>query len=267
MDRSTRLIELPHEQLIAGQYQMRRQFDAQALEELAQSIKSTGLLQPIVVRALSADQYEIVAGERRWRACKLAGLQTVSCLLNDYTDEQVAAASAIENVNRVNLNPIEEAVAYKRLVDDFFYRHEEVASIVGKSRAKITNSLRLLKLAERVQTLLIDGVLSEGHGKLLSSLDIAEQCFFAEQCRQQAWSVRNLEKEIAAGGHANIKVKKTLANEDANLKRLAERLSLHVGCPVTILHNEKQTRLQIDCHNLDVLDGVLDKINFKEKEF
>lgn len=253
-----RLLELELQQLHPSSYQMRRVFDPDSLNELADSIRSTGLLQPIVVRASSDQQYEIVAGERRWRACKLAGLKTAACLLNAYSDAQVAAAATIENVNRVNLNPIEEAQAYKRLVDEFKYRHEEVASIVGKSRSKITNCLRLLQLDVIVQQWIIQQKLSEGHAKCLVGLSASEQRNWARQCITQQWSVRQLELQLA-----DIR-QQANAQSNPNIQRLSEKLSIHLGCKVNIRHNSKQTKLEIDCHNLDVLDGVLDKINFTD---
>jgi len=158
--------------LVRGRYQPRQHFDPEKLQELADSIKSTGgLLQPIVARPLPNGQYEIVAGERRWRAAQLAGLLDVSCLVCPYTDEQALQAAIVENISRADLNPIEEAKAYQRLIDEFQYLHEEVAASIGKSRTVITNSLRLLKLDPRVQTLLIEEKLSEGHGKILAGLD------------------------------------------------------------------------------------------------
>jgi ParB family chromosome partitioning protein len=182
--------------LVRGKYQPRRHFDSAQLQELAESIKTTGgLLQPIVVRPINSNQYEIVAGERRWRAAQLAGLNDVSCLVSHYTDEQALQASIIENISRADLNPIEEAQAYQRLIDEFQYLHDEVAAAVGKSRTSITNVLRLLKLDPRVQELLIHGKLSEGHGKILAGLPISAQFQLAELSIQKGWSVRKIEAE------------------------------------------------------------------------
>src|SRR4029079_3847018 len=172
LKRKPTLQQITIDRLSRGKYQPRQHFDPEKLQELADSIKSTDwLLQPIVVRPLSDGNYEIVAGERRWRAAQLAGLGEVSCLVFNYSDEQALQASIVENISRADLNPIEEAQAYQRLIDEFHYLHEEVAASVGKSRTAITNSLRLLKLDPRVQKFLIEGKLSEGHGKILASLE------------------------------------------------------------------------------------------------
>lgn len=258
-----RLLELAHQQLRVSRFQMREVFDEEKLQELASSIASSGLLQPIVVRMVADNCYEIVAGERRWRACKLAGLEQVPCLLNSYSDAQVAAAATIENVNRIDLNPIEEATAYKRLVDEFAYMHEEVASIVGKSRSKITNSLRLLKLDPELQQALITGKLSQGHAKYFSSLTHAQQREIASRCIDEQWSVRQLQQALASS--SGKEGAKTQA-QDPNLKRLSEKLSLHMGCSVQVAYNEKHTKLAIDCHNLEVLEGVFKKMNFDSSD-
>ncbi len=156
---------IPIEQLVRGKYQPRRHFDKKALEELAQSIRTNGLIQPIVVRPIAKQQYEIIAGERRWRAVQLAGMHNIECVIRDLTDTEAIEASTIENLQREDLNPIEEATAFQRLADDFHYTHEEIAATIGKSRARVSNVIRLLKLDTSVQQLLIDGLLNEGHVK------------------------------------------------------------------------------------------------------
>lgn len=254
------LRDLPVDKLQRGYYQPRRHFREEELIELAKSIESAGLIQPIVVRPIDSERYEIVAGERRWRAAQLAGLGTVPCLINQYDDEQTAAVSTIENINRVDLDPIEEAEAYQRLIDEFGYFHDEVAAIVGKSRAKISNALRLLKLEKRVQQLLADGQLSEGHGKILASLPDAQQYALACRTVEQSWSVRRVEKEVKrlqSKGNDNHK-------KDANVIKLESNLGDYLGCKVNIDYSEKQCRMEIDCHDLEILQGVLDKIGFKE---
>src|SRR5579883_2735188 len=195
LKRKATLQQISIELLVRGKYQPRQHFDPEKLKELADSIKSTGgLLQPIVVRPFH-DQYEIVAGERRWRAAQMAGLGEVSCLICHYTDEQALQASIVENISRADLNPIEEAQAYQRLIDEFHYLHEEVAASVGKSRTAITNSLRLLKLDARVQQYLVTGMISEGHGKILAGLEPQHQIELAERCVQKGWNVRKMEAE------------------------------------------------------------------------
>ena len=153
------------------------------------------MIQPIVVRAIFDENYEIVAGERRWRAAQLAGLSMVPGLIRHYTNEQTAAVSIIENLQRKDLNPIEEAKGYLKLIDEFNYIHEEVAAVVGKSRTKITNALRLLRLEKRVQELLIQNKLSEGHGKVLAGLPLHQQYELSMRCVEHEWSVRKIEQE------------------------------------------------------------------------
>lgn len=249
--------------LVRGKYQPRQQFDQEKLQELADSIKSTdGLLQPIIVRPLANNRYEIVAGERRWRAAQLAGLGDVSCLVFNYTDEQTLQASIVENISRADLNPIEEAQAYQRLIDEFNYLHEEVAASVGKSRTAITNSLRLLKLDPRVQALLISGQLSEGHGKILASLLPHQQISLAEQCVQKGWNVRKVEaeaKKLQKEGDVN-----TGKYGDANLEHLETALSEHIGNRVNIdYENRGGGYVRIRFNNVDELEGHFQRIGFK----
>ncbi|MEO8400374.1 MAG: ParB/RepB/Spo0J family partition protein [Gammaproteobacteria bacterium] len=256
------LLQLSVDQLVRGKYQPRRHFDQVQLQELAESIKTTGgLLQPIVVRPLSTDQYEIVAGERRWRAAQLAGITEVSCLVSKYTDEQALQASIIENINRADLNPIEEASAYQRLIDEFHYLHEEVAAAVGKSRTKITNALRLLKLDPRVQELLIAEQLTEGHGKILAGLAIHLQYALAEQSIQKGWSVRKIEleaKKILQPAEKNDPY------GDPNIRRLEVALADHVGNQVNIECEERGGGfVKIRFSNVDELEGHFERLGFK----
>lgn len=254
---------IPLDQLTRGKYQPRMHFDPEALDELASSIKSNGLIQPIVVRPCGVDHYEIVAGERRWRAAQLAQLESVNCLVNNYTDDQAAEVTAIENVNRVDLNPIEEARAYQRLVDDFEYIHDEIAAAVGKSRTKISNSLRLLKLEPRVQEYLIAKKISEGHGKVLAGVPQNLQYELASKTISRAWSVRKLE----------IEAKKILEDEkreknpmDPNIKFLEKEVTDHIGCRVQIDFDEGKGQMKIDFQNLDILEGILTKMGYDKSE-
>jgi len=252
---------LPIEQLVRGQYQPRRHFDSAQLQELAESIKTTGgLLQPIVVRPISANRYEIVAGERRWRAAQIASMTEINCLISHYTDEQALQASLIENLNRADLNPIEEAEAYQRLIEEFDYLHEEVAAALGKSRTTITNSLRLLKLDARVQSWLIEGKLSEGHGKILAGLESKHQVQLAELCIQKGWSVRKIESEakklqiLDNAGHYS----------DPNLQRLEIALSEHIGNNVEINYESRGGGyMRIRFNNIDELEGHFARLGFK----
>lgn len=256
------LQQLSIDQLRRGKYQPRKYFDPEQLKELADSIKTTGgLLLPIIVRPLSAGIYEIVAGERRWRAAQLAGLSEVSCLINNYTDEQALQASIIENINRANLNAIEEAESFQRLIDEFQYQHDEVAAAVGKPRSVITNSLRLLKLDKRVQEFIIHGQLSEGHGKIIAGLPANQHFALAETCVQKKWSVRKLESEA----------KKLLQPEmnagpysDPNIKHLETALSEHIGNHVHIDCEDRGGGfVKIRFNNIDELEGHFARLGFK----
>lgn len=256
------LQQLSIDQLVRGKYQPRRHFDSVQLQELADSIKTTGgLLQPIVVRPIANNQYEIIAGERRWRAAQLAGMGEVSCLVSHYTDEQALQASIIENINRADLNPIEEAEAYQRLIDEFHYLHEEVAAAVGKSRTKISNALRLLKLDPRVQELLISGQLSEGHGKILAGIPMQQQFALAEKSVQKGWSVRKIEIEAKKLLGASIL---DSPYSDPNLKHLEIALSDHIGNQVQIDCEERGGGfVKIRFNNIDELEGHFEKLGFK----
>lgn len=262
LKRRPTLQHIPIDLLKRGQYQPRQHFDPQKLQELADSIKSTGgLLQPIVVRPAGAE-YEIVAGERRWRAAQLACLEDVSCLVFQYTDEQALQAAIVENISRADLNPIEEAQAYQRLIDEFHYLHEEVAASVGKSRAAITNCLRLLKLDTRVQHMLITGQLSEGHGKILASLAAHQQMELAERCIQKGWNVRKMEMEAKRLQMASMEPNSPYS--DANIKRLETALSEHVGNRTQIEYEERGGGyMRIRFNNIDELEGHFQRIGFK----
>ncbi|OGT46978.1 MAG: hypothetical protein A3E83_07225 [Gammaproteobacteria bacterium RIFCSPHIGHO2_12_FULL_41_20] len=257
------LKQLPIDQLVRGKYQPRQYFDPEQLQELADSIKSTGgLLQPIIARPQKAGQYEIVAGERRWRAAQLAGLLDVSCLVSHYTDEQALQASIIENISRADLNPIEEAQAYQRLIDEFNYLHEEVAAAIGKSRAAITNTLRLLKLDPRVQKLLVTATLSEGHGKILAGLPLSIQFELAERCIHKGWSVRKIETEAKKILHTQNE--KNAPYSDTNIQRLEVALGEHVGNHVQIeCENRGGGYVRIRFNNIDELEGHFERLGFK----
>lgn len=260
------LQQLSLEQLVRGKYQPRRHFDAEQLRELADSIKTTGgLLQPIIVRPLANNTFEIVAGERRWRAAQLAGLTEIACLVNPYTDEQALQAALIENINRANLNPIEEAQAYQRLIDEFQYLHDEIAAAVGKSRTTVTNALRLLKLDPRVQEFLSKGQLSEGHGKILAGVATQHQFALAERAIQKNWSVRKMEQEAKKLHHPDLNNGRY---SDANIKHLETALSNYIGNPVQIDCEERGGGfMKIRFNNVDELEGHFQRLGFKYEEF
>lgn len=254
---------IPLHQLTRGQFQPRQHFDTEQLQELAASIKTThGVLQPLIVRPLDKDRYEIIAGERRWRAAQLAELEEIHCLITQYTDAEALEAAIIENVNRADLNPIEEAKAYQRMLDDFAYSHEEIGATVGKSRTKITNALRLLKLDKYVQGMLIAERISEGHGKVLAGLSQIQQYELAQKCLIHGWSVRQLEK----AARQDLKHTPTAPSNtaDPNITALENALSAYLGCHSTIDFNGNKGRLYIDFHSLDILEGLLARIGFKK---
>ncbi len=252
--------QLPIDQLVRGRYQPRQHFDPAQLQELADSIKTTdGLLQPIVVRPLIGGKYEIIAGERRWRAMQLAGFNEIACLIGQYNDEQALQASIIENISRADLNPIEEAQAYQRLIEEFAYSHEEIAAAIGRSRVSVTNSLRLLKLDPRVKEFLIQGQISEGHGKILAGFPLEKQFSLAERCVTQHWSVRKLESEAKKLQPAE----EENAYSDPNLRHLETALSTHVGNRV-LIECEKLGGgfMKIRFNNIDELEGHFSKLGF-----
>ncbi len=257
MSKKVELKQIALHALEPGRFQPRRHFDAEALSELAQSIREMGgLLQPIVVRPIDAHRYEIIAGERRWRACQEVGLSTVACLVGDYDDAQALQAAIVENINRSNLNIIEEATAYLRLQTEFFCTHDEIAAMVGKSRAAITNLLRLLKLDPRVQAHLIESRLTEGHGKLLAGLAYEQQYRLAEECIQKDLSVRQLETLTRTALQH-----KPASPKDPNIAHLENNISEQIGSPVAVEYDEQgRGLLRIQFQNLEILEGILERM-------
>lgn len=262
---SSLLKQLPVAQLVRGPYQPRRQFTEAALQELAESIQQAGIIQPIVVRPRGTKGYEILAGERRWRAAQLVGLVEVPCLVREITDSQAAQVTTIENIQRQDLNPIEEAQAYQRLIDEFGYSHEEIALLVSKSRAKITNVLRLLRLSSDVKELLMQRQLSEGHAKLLINLPQRQQVSLAQACVAKQWSVRQLQQSI----DQQTKQIKPVSTQDPNIQRLQNQLSDKLGTPVSLEPTEGDHKggwLKIQYFNDDTLSGILQRIGISEDE-
>lgn len=252
------LLELPIECLRRGQFQPRAAFCSVALQELADSIKARGIIEPIIVRPLNDSSYEIIAGERRWRAAQLADLSTVPCVVRHYSDAQAAEVSLIENIQRENLNPIEEAQALARLLQEFNYTHEAIAKAVGKSRASVSNSLRLLKLDQRVQQYLIDKKLTEGHGKALAALPFEQQYALAKTCCQKVWSVRQLEKAIFP-----IKSATAISTIDADVRRLERIASEHFNTEVSLENAAEGGWVKVKYYDYDTLQGILDKMQIK----
>lgn len=251
------------ESLRSGRYQPRIDFDSNALQELAQSITAQGLIEPIIVREISAQYYEIIAGERRWRAARLAGLAEVPCLIGYYTDEQAATLTLVENIQRESLNVIEEASAYKRLVNEFQLQQDEIAILVGKSRSHIANLLRVLTLCDKVQDKIRAGVLSLGHARVLVGLSVGEQISLATQVEQKQWPVRYLEEKVRALKQDNLAVpnQQTL---DCDVEHLQTTLSEQIGAPVQIVTGDSLGGLlQIKFFDNDTLAGLLERMGLR----
>ena len=258
------LKELPVEWLKRGKYQPRQDMHAESLEELAESIKAQGVMQPVVVRPIGPDRYEIIAGGRRWRASQLAGLDTIPAVIRDVPDEAAIAMALIENIQREDLNPIEEAIALKRLQDEFELTQQEVADAVGKSRSAIANILRLLNLSSDVRTLLEHGDLEMGHARCLLSLENAEQKQIARQIVAQGLSVRQAESLVRKLQNQSKEGPQEEPNTD--IKKLEENLAEHLGVPVIFQHQAKgKGRLVLKYNNLDELDGILRHMQFEQQ--
>lgn len=257
--RDGKLAHLPIELIQRGKYQPRRDMNQEALEELAESIKVQGVMQPIVVRSIGEGRYEIIAGERRWRATQIAGLDKIPVVIREVPDEAAIAMALIENIQRENLNPIEEAVALKRLQDEFELTHQEVAQAVGKSRSAITNLLRLIALTDEVKTLLEHGDLEMGHARALLTLEPAIQRDIARQIVAKGLSVRQTEALVRAFQAGKDKEKfKPEIKQSADIRRLEESLSERLGAGVEIQHSTKgKGKLVISYNSLDELDGIL----------
>ena len=251
------LMQLPIEQLQRGRYQPRKDMDAEALEELAQSIRQQGVMQPILVRPTDDGRFEIVAGERRWRASQLAGLKSVPVLVRVVPDEAAIAMSLIENIQREDLNAMEEAVALKRLQDEFKLTQLEVAEAVGKSRSTVTNLMRLLALSPEVGTLLERGDLEMGHARALLPLPADDQYRAARQMIDKAYSVRQAE-EYVRKMQAAPKEKSIEPAADPDVMRLERNLSEKLGAAVNIRQSARgKGQLTIAYHSLDELEGIL----------
>lgn len=251
--------ELQHlrlESIQRGKYQPRGDMDQASLEELAQSIKAQGVMQPIVVRLIAKNTYEIIAGERRWRASKLAGLETIPALVRDVTDEAAIAMALIENIQREDLNPIEEAMALQRLQKEFELTQQEVANAVGKSRASVANLLRLINLPDEVKTLLAHGDLEMGHARALLGLPAQQQVEAARQVVARGFTVRQTEA-LVRNMLADKPVKEQPAI-DPDVQRLEQKLAERLGTQVQIKQGAKgKGQLVISYGTLEELQGVL----------
>ncbi len=254
---------LPVSQLVAGKYQPRTKFDETALAELADSIKAQGLMQPIVVRKLTAEKYEIIAGERRFRAAQRAGLSEVPVIVREADDGQALALALIENIQREDLNVIEEARALKRLQEEFQLTHEQIGQAVGRSRSAVSNMLRLTELAPQVQEKVLDGKLEMGHARALAPLPPAQQILLAEKISAQGLTVRDAEglASKAAIPAAQKIATASAGKRDPDLARLEEDLAETLGAYVSIKPAKNGAgEVVIRYASLDQLDGIVEKI-------
>ncbi|GIX36084.1 MAG: chromosome partitioning protein ParB [Lysobacteraceae bacterium] len=257
-----RTLRLPIEQLQPGRYQPRSQMDAARLQELADSIRAQGLIQPIVVRQVGVSRYEIIAGERRWRAAQLAELREVPVILRELDDHAALAVALIENIQREDLNPLEEALALQRLIDEFALTHQQAADAVGRSRAAVSNLLRLLELPDGVRRRVEAGEIEMGHARALLTLppDLAEQ--LAAQAAAEGWSVRETERRVQqAQRRAEPASRKRGADVHPDVRALEQELSERLGAQVSVQGGRgKGGRLIIRYHDLDQLDGLLERL-------
>ncbi len=254
------LRDLPVDLVQRGKYQPRRDMDPDALEELADSIRQQGVMQPIIVRPIAEGRYEIIAGERRWRATQIAGLDRVPTIIRDVADDAAIAMALIENIQRENLNAMEEAIALQRLQEEFELTQQEVATAVGKSRSTVTNLLRLMGLSSEVKIMLEHGDLEMGHGRAMLSLPPELQLQTARQVEAKSLSVRQTEALVR-----RLQEEKEHPKEpkkvDPDIYRLQESLSERIGANVDIKHSAKgKGKLTIQYSSLDELDGILEHI-------
>lgn len=251
------LQQLPLDVIQRGKYQPRRDIDPVTLEELANSIRTQGVMQPIVVRSIGSGRYEIIAGERRWRASQQAGLDKIPAMVREVSDEAAIAMALIENIQREDLNPIEEAVALQRLQQEFQLTQQQVADAVGKSRVTISNLLRLIALPEEIKTLLAHGDLEMGHARALLGLPADQQVEGARHVVARGLTVRQTEA-LVRQWLSKPESTKTEPKSDPDIVRLEQRLAERLGSPVQIKHGEKgKGQLVIRYSSLDELQGVL----------
>ena len=261
---------LPVTRLQAGRYQPRSRMDETALQELSASIRQHGMMQPIVVRPIGSDRYEIIAGERRFRAAKLAELEEVPVIVREVSDENALAMALIENIQREDLNPLEEAQAIRRLLDEFSYTHEQASEAIGRSRSATSNLLRLLNLAHPVQTMLLAGDLEMGHARALLMLERAQQILAANQVVDKRLSVRETEKRVAqlqaqAQGAGSSRATKRAASQDVDLLRLQEQIAQHLQAVVELSANARgKGRLVIRFDSVEQFEGIRSSLGLAE---
>ncbi len=258
-DKSQNQQTLPIEFLKRGKYQPRKDMSPEPLKELADSIKAQGIIQPIVVRLVADDKYEIIAGERRWRAAQLASLQEVPVVIKDIDDRSAMAVALIENIQREDLNALEESEALRRLLDEFEMTHQQVADAVGKSRTTVSNLLRLLDLQNEVKVLLGKGLIEMGHARALLTLEGEKQIEIAKKVVSQSLTVRAVEKLIKNLGNEKKSEQK---EQDTDTLRLQAELTEKTGAKVVINHQQNGTgKLVFNYTSLEELEGIISRIN------
>lgn len=268
-DSGDRLSTVPIAQVRPGRYQARVQMDDDALQELAESVRAQGVIQPIVVRELGGREYELIAGERRWRAAQIAGLHDIPVVIKNADDQSAMAMGLIENIQRENLNPIEEAQGFKRLVDEFSLTQETVAKAVGRSRSAINNSLRLLKLPELVQEMLFRRELEMGHARALINLPIDDQLDLANKAVKQGWSVREMERRSQAVLHEEKEDKlETIPKRiDPDVDRLEESLTAQLGVMAKIkTRDRKKGTVILRFNSADDFAALLKRLGIQVEE-
>ena len=261
-----KLTTLDITQIRPGRYQPRRVMGEDELRELAESIRAQGLIQPVIVRELGLSDYELIAGERRWRACQLAGLSEIPAVIKAVNDEAALAMGIIENIQRADLNPVEEAQGYKRLVDEFGLTHENLAQAVGKSRSAISNSLRLLSLPEQIQQHINQGLLEMGHARALITLPVLAQLQLAEAAIREAWSVREMERQAQAWQqNVPLSAQKASKAVDADVLRLQDAIADKLGLAVKIQANQQQKgKLVLHFNNAEEFQQMLNALNLDQ---
>ena len=258
---SERLRDLPIESLQPGKYQPRSTMDKERLAELADSIRAQGLIQPIIVRPISRDRFEIIAGERRWRAAQLASLREVPCVVRETDDHAALAMALIENIQREDLNPLEEALALQRLIDEFQLTHQQTAEAVGRSRAAVSNLLRLLELPEAIRNLVETRRIEMGHARALLTLPVDQAVDLARQAADESWSVREIERRVQALQRGQIAPAPTAKKADADIQSLERELSELLSAKVAIQHGRGgRGKLVVQYFSLDELEGILERV-------
>jgi len=244
--------------------QPRKLFDSEKIAELAESVKAHGIIQPLILRKYMEDQYIIVAGERRWRAAKMAGLKDVPAIIMELTERDILEISLIENIQRQDLNPIEEALAYRKLLNDFKITQEELSKRIGKSRVAIANTMRLTNLDERVQQYIIESILSEGHGRVLLTIsDKQKQYELSQQVIDEKLSVRELERLIKRFNDQDEKEKVIWRSDDLNpyYKEIKNQLQNYFGTKVNVSNKKNKGKIEIEYYSEEDLQRILDIIN------